>query len=153
MREIEKSIFNIFYTLSPRFRIGNARDAAQKCSSRKIPIQIKGAFTATHFLLVSPFLVYRIVPPVLSRPSSIVPSLAPQIPSPILYPDFLSKEITAVVQCISSRCYTFANNTTQIEIKTWLNAKERERKTFASSANICTLPDTEVFLRSWQIVR
>lgn len=89
-----------------------------------------------------------------NRSPTLVPSFtsshAPQIPYPILHPDFLSKEITAVVQCISSRCYTFTNNTTQIEIKTAKRERKRKKNSPASSANICALPDTEVFLRSLQ---
>jgi len=64
-------------------------------------------------------------------PSHPIPSFTLSHPNKsriLSYPDFLSKEITAVVQCISSRRYTFANNTTQIEIKTQLNAGERERE-------------------------
>lgn len=65
-----------------QFRSGNARGAEQKCSSRRMPIQIKEAFTATHFLLVSPFLVRD--PP--SHPISPVfrPLASLQIPYPIL---------------------------------------------------------------------
>jgi len=130
------------------------RGFAQKCNSRKVPIQIKEEFTATHFLLVSPFLVCN-HPLTLSRPS---PSSRLRKSRILSYPDFLSKEITAVVQCISSRRYTFANNTTQIEIKTQLNAGEREEERkgetlWVSSTNICALPDTGVFLKSFRIAR
>jgi len=57
------------------------RGFAQKCNSRKVPIQIKEEFTATHFLLVSPFLVHN-------HPLTLSPSFtlftSPQIPYPIL---------------------------------------------------------------------
>lgn len=96
----------------PRF--GDARGVAQKCSSEKNTDSNKKSVYSDP--LLARISISRNCRASRTPISSFIPSTSRK--SRILsYPDFLSKEITAVIQYISSRRYMFANNTMQKEIK------------------------------------
>lgn len=145
------SVFKAFAS-NLQFRIGNTRDTAQKYSSRRIPIQIKEAFTATHFLLVSPFLVRN-------HPLTSSPVLRPltflQIPYPILSRLSLGRNNCSrtmhLLEALHVRQQHDANRNKNVA--KCRRTRKREKDLFTSSTNICALTDTGVFLRSFRIVR